>query len=254
MNVSFSTSFQFVRSRFYNPIFLMVLLFSVLAYIMIWVLSPFGGLWPSILVTGLVSSILLLQIFSAPMPWKSRGELLWAVPFMVSIVLVLFGDKTDRGFIAGSGALLFIALPFWWIFWHLSGRQWVLSTGLILAGGMTMVYWSFSPLWGASSNSASLLAPLPFVALAGIGWAAFAYPVLRLARRWKYKRVRGRAWRLAALVLWFAPAAGVGSVGPPLLGLDPIWSAVSLTVVGVVLSAVVSDSLRFLLLEWSGLS
>ena len=46
----------------------------------------------------------------------------------------------------------------------------------------------------------------------------------------------------------------VAIVVPPMLEFSDIWSAVSLSLVGVLLSAVVSDPLRRFLLEWANLS
>ena len=48
----------------------------------------------------------------------------------------------------------------------------------------------------------------------------------------------------------FFPVILVAVVVPWMLELSSIWSAVSLTIVGVLLSAVVSDPLRRFLLEW----
>ena len=52
----------------------------------------------------------------------------------------------------------------------------------------------------------------------------------------------------------FFPVILVAVFVPWMLELSPIWSAVSLTIVGVLLSAVVSDPLRRFLLEWGTLS
>ena len=52
----------------------------------------------------------------------------------------------------------------------------------------------------------------------------------------------------------FFPVILVAVVVPGMLELSPIWSAVSLTIVGVLLSAVVSDPLRRFLVEWGKLA
>ena len=46
----------------------------------------------------------------------------------------------------------------------------------------------------------------------------------------------------------------VAIIVPPMLEFSDIWSAVSLTLIGVLLSAVVSEPLRRFLLEWANLS
>ena len=52
----------------------------------------------------------------------------------------------------------------------------------------------------------------------------------------------------------FFPVILVAVVVRWMLELSPIWSAVSLTIVGVLLSAVVSEPLRRFLLEWGNLT
>ena len=254
MRVHLKKSLGSVWSRCYNRVFVLVLLFSICAYVTIWISCAFGAIWSSILVTVAVSALPVVHFFGPPPEWRHRGELLWAVPFAVAVAFTVVAESTDAGFWAVNGALLVIALPIWWIFWRLSDRQWFLATGLMIGGAIWMVYWIFSPLWRENDSSTLLLVPLPFVGLAGIGWLVFAYYSLRKARLWKDHCVRGPAWRLVALCLWFAPAAGAGSVGPFLLDLDAVWSAVSLTIVGIVLGTVVSDPLRYLLLKGSSLS
>ena len=56
------------------------------------------------------------------------------------------------------------------------------------------------------------------------------------------------------MAILFFPVILVAVVVPLMLELSPIWSAVSLTIVGVLLSAVVSDPLRRFLLEWGELA
>ena len=57
-----------------------------------------------------------------------------------------------------------------------------------------------------------------------------------------------------AMAILFLPVIVVAVAAPGMLELDAPWSAVSLTIVGVLLSAVVSDPLRCFLLEWGKLS
>ena len=56
-----------------------------------------------------------------------------------------------------------------------------------------------------------------------------------------------------AMAILFLPVIVVAVAVPGMLDLSPAWSAVSLTIVGVLLSSVVSDPLRRFLLEWGDL-
>ena len=55
------------------------------------------------------------------------------------------------------------------------------------------------------------------------------------------------------MVSLFLPVILVATVVPGMLDLSEIWSAVSLTIVGVLLSAVVAEPLRRFLLIWAKL-
>ena len=59
--------------------------------------------------------------------------------------------------------------------------------------------------------------------------------------------------RALAMAVLFLPVILVAMVVPGMLGLSSTWSAVSLTLVGVLLSAVIAEPLRRFLLEWGNL-
>ena len=99
-----------------------------------------------------------------------------------------------------------------------------------------------------------LLLPLPTVFLFGVAWAPAARWTLGDARRRSHRRIGGPGFQALAMTILFLPVALVAIVVPPMLEFSDIWSAVSLTLVGVLLSAVVADPLRRFLLEWANLS
>ena len=72
-----------------------------------------------------------------------------------------------------------------------------------------------------------------------------------VAGRWKNRRVGGPGMRALAMVFLFFPVMLVAMAAPGTLGLSSTWSAVSLTLMGVLLSAVISEPLRRFLLEWA---
>ena len=59
--------------------------------------------------------------------------------------------------------------------------------------------------------------------------------------------------RVLAMAILFFPVILVAMVVPGMLDLSSNWTAVSLTLVGVLLSAVISEPLRRFLLEWGAL-
>ena len=79
---------------------------------------------------------------------------------------------------------------------------------------------------------------------------------LDIAGRWKNRRVGGPGMRALAMVILFFPVMLVAMAAPGTLGrgrVSSTWSAVSLTLMGVLLSAVISEPLRRFLLEWGNL-
>ena len=95
--------------------------------------------------------------------------------------------------------------------------------------------------------------PLAMVAFGGLAWAPLAALVLNTAKRRKHHRVSGPATQVAAMITLFLPVVLVAVAIPGTLQFGQTWSAVSLTIVGVLLSAVVSEPLRRFLVEWGDL-
>ena len=59
--------------------------------------------------------------------------------------------------------------------------------------------------------------------------------------------------RALAMAILFFPIILVAMAVPGMLGLSSTWWAISLTLMGVLLSAVISEPLRLFLLEWGNL-
>ena len=149
-------------------------------------------------------------------------------------------------------SLIIAVLPWCWFIWLLVRRNWWLLTGLISAFAIFMIYWvaalvKFGDPWEI------VLLPLAIVTFGGLAWAPLAARVLSTAKRRKYRRISGPATQAAAMITLFLPVALVAVAVPRMLQLGETWSAVSLTIVGVLLSAVVSEPLRRFLVEWGDL-
>ena len=129
--------------------------------------------------------------------------------------------------------------------------RWLL-TGLVLAFTVFMIYWvaalvEFGAPWEL------VLLPLAMVTFGGLAWAPLAALVLNTAKRRKHHRVGGPATQAAAMITLFLPVVLVAVAVPGMLQIGETLSAVSLTIVGVLLSAVVSEPLRRFLFEWGDL-
>ena len=130
-----------------------------------------------------------------------------------------------RCYVGGGPSVLLVGLA-------THGRSWLLSTGLILAMVAMMIYWvaAFSGVDGALEI---LILPLPVVLFGGIFWAPVARWILAVAKRRRDCPLSGPGTQALAMATLFFPVILVAVVVPWMLELSPIWSAVSLTIVGV---------------------
>ncbi len=187
-----------------------------------------------------------------PRTWASREYLLGISSLVGLAVLLVTGDKYDWAVVTLNSLMLIVALPYGWLAWKLMRRNGLLLTGLILALAAMMILWT-AALVRDEDFLEVLLLPVPVVLFFGLAWTPVAGWALEIAGRWKNRRVGGPGMRVLAMAVLFLPVILVAMVVPGMLGLSSEWSAVSLTLVGVLLSAVIAEPLRRFLLEWGDL-
>lgn len=215
--------------------------------------------WPARITLSVLSALALLLVFrSPPILWRDRKDILWVAAALVLALLLATGDKFNIDVIGTNAAIALVSLPLALLTWLLAGRQWLLSAAFSFALAVMMIYWLAALAQTDDSPLALLLLvtllPLPTVLLFGVAWAPLARWALGAARRRNHRRIGGPGFQTLAMCILFLPVVLVAIVVPPMLEFSDIWSAVSLTLVGVLLSAVVSDPLRRFLLEWANLS
>ena len=229
------------------------MVFCLPVYALTWYFGLIDDLSARIFISLLVAILPVAELLSAPRPWQSRGELLWFAVFIVPAILLVAGHRFGWGGLAANAAIALAVLPWWWLVWQLMRRNWMLLTGLLLALALMMIYWTAASV-ETDSPLELLLLPLPTVIFGGVFWTPVAWWVLDIAKRRKDRRVSGPGTQALAMATLFLPVILIAIAIPGMLELGQIWSAVSLTIVGVVLSAVVSEPLRRFLLEWGNLS
>ena len=206
----------------------------------------------------LTALVLVLVFLSSPILWRDRKDILWVAAALVLALLLVTGDTFNIDVIGTNAAVALVSLPLALLVWLLTGRQWLLSSAFLFALAVMMIYW-LAALAQTDDSPLTLLLlvlllPLPTVLLFGVAWAPVARWTLGAARRRTHRRIGGPGFQTLAMSILFLPVALVAIIVPPMLEFSDIWSAVSLTLVGVLLSAVVSDPLRRFLLEWANLS
>lgn len=249
---TFKKAYQAIRPRTVG-ILLDLAIYCVPVYLLTWYFGLIEDLFPRIFVSLLVGLAPVAELFSQPRPLKSRRELLFFAVFIVPVVVLAASQKFDWDILGINAAVALALLPWIVLVWYLLGRNWLLATGLLLALAVMMIYWT-AALIRTDESWAFLLLPTPTVMLGGIFWALPARWILLLAQRSKGRRIHGPGTQALAMATLFLPVMLVAVVVPGMLELNQLWSSVSLTVVGVLLSAVIAEPLRRFLLEWGKLS
>ena len=233
--------------------FLVVVIHCVPIYAFTWYFSVIDDLSARISISLLVSMLPVAELLSEPRPLKSRGEQFWLAGFFALAFLLVVGDEFKWHALAYNAAISLLILACSWLNWKLMRHDLLLLTGLMLAVALMMVYWT-AALTGVDGWLDLLLLPLPVVIIGGIIWAPLAWKILDTARRRKNCPLSGPGMQALAMAVLFLPVVLVAVAVPGMLDLSPAWSAVSLTIAGVLLSSVVSDPLRRFLLEWGNLA
>ena len=153
-----------------------------------------------------------------------------------------------------NSAVVLVLLPLWLVAWRLMGGNWFLATGLALATVAMMIYWTAALVRQENELWEVFLLPLTVVVLTATVWSPLASLLLRGAVRRKRQWLAGPGWQSLVMAWLFLPTIVVAVFVPSMLGLPEIWTAVSLTLTGFMLSTVVSAPLRRFLLRWSHLA
>lgn len=240
-----------IRER-WSVLTVIILGICVPVYVMAWILDVFDSVTSSVGVTLAVTVMPAIQFLSPPEPLRKSSYIGWFSAFVVVAFALFVGEKTDIQFLTFGAIFLIIALPWCWIFWQIVRRELILVPGFALALIATLIYWA-GALVKDELTLDLLLLPLPFILVIAVVWAPIGSLALKIARRYKNVRVRGPATQALAMGILFMPAFLVSFTIPDVLELSDPWSAAFVTIVGVILSAVISEPLKNMFLEWGEL-
>ncbi len=222
-------------------------------YAMAWYLDINGNFAANIAVTGIVTAIPIIHLFSPSERLTFNSTVVW-FSIVSWLTLVLFvGDAYDWRFLSFSSTLALLAFPYGWVFWQIARYEWLLYVGLTLALLGAMTYWGAALIIN-SEGFEFLLVPLPIILSIGVPWAYLASRILKSARKRKNRRISGPGLQVLAMTMLFFPVAIIAMSFPTGLGLSGMWSNVSLALIGILLSAVISEPLRRMLIEWANLA
>ena len=255
MDITIRKFFAEVGSRLPDTLAVMIA-YWLPVFAFVWYSGLVDDIYARLWISGLVTVMPVAAIFSRPKHglriWRWAGEDLVITLFLWLATLLAAVNRFGIVGLEFQLSLIIVMLPWCWFTWLLLRRNWWLLTGLVSAFAVFMIYWvaalvEFGAPWEL------VLLPLVMVTFGGLAWAPLAALVLNTAQRRKCRRVSGPATQAAAMITLFLPVILVAVTIPGMLQLGETWSAVSLTIVGVLLSAVVSEPLRRFLVEWGDL-
>ena len=236
-----------------EPSFWLILVACGLALALVWWLEVLDGLPSRIVISVLAALMPVLAIWSVPSLPQWRWPLAQLVAFLVGAGVLVASGKFGFSALAANSAVVLALLPLWWIVWRMMRGRWFLVTGLALATVVIMIYWTAALVLEENVLWEVLLLPLTVVVLTGTVWSPLAVLLLRRAVRRRRRWLGGPGFQSLVMAWLFLPTIVVAVFVPSLLGLPEIWTAVSLTLTGFILSTVVSAPLRRFLLRWSKL-
>lgn len=222
----------------------------------LWFFDLVDGVYAQLFLTALVSVLPVVTLIEKPRTGRQhpgwKREFTWMALFLWLAALLAATEKFGLYGLGRQLSLIIINLPLCFFIWLFVRHNWLLLPGLLLSFLLFTVYW-IAALIRLGEPWDLLLLPLLLTSFGGAAWAPFAALTLNVARRRKHHRISGPAWQITVMVILFLPVTSVAVTVPDMLQLEPIWSAVSLTMLGVLLSGVISEPLRRFLVEWGDL-
>ena len=187
----------------------------------------------------------------------SETRAMWGQAILIALTMwtgciMAAGDKFDSQLLTAHSVLVFVSLVWFTFAWGLMRGSMLLLMALLLAIVIMMALWAVA-LNQYEGPQEFLLLPLPVGAFVGTIWVPFARWALALAGRQKDRNIYGPGSQTFAMLTLLFPAVFVAIALPIGLQLDENWVAVSLVLVGVVLSAVVGEPFRRFLIGWAGI-
>ncbi len=241
-----------VRER-WRVLTVTILGICVPVYAMAWYLDVNNNLAAKIAITGIVTAMPIIYLFSPSERLTFKNHAVWISIFSWLALVLFLGEEYGWRSLSFSVILVLLALPYGWFFWQIARYEWLLYVALLLALLATMIYW-IAALAINEEGFDLLLLPLPFILSAGVVWSFIASRTLKSARRHKNRRVSGPGMQALAMTMLFFPITLVAITIPTGLSLNATWLNVSLALIGIFLSGVVSEPVRRFFVEWANLA
>ena len=243
-----------IRPRFSGD-FWTVFVGWLLLTVFVWYIDLIDDLYAKTILTLLCSALPLLALFSEPSEYTSQRRWFswtWRVEtaFFLFAVLVGISDKWNLQALGVAVTMIGVSSPLLAICLYLSLKKRLLGFALapsIIAAMLHAV--AFAP----GDRFHGMLVLLFGILLISIPWAVAGYFLLQFTERWRQHPVRGPGMECLTMIILFAPTIWLAISATRAITDDDIWLALSLTIVGVLISSIVSTPFRRLLLALGNL-
>ena len=215
---------------------------------LIWYFELIDGLLQQVTLTVLFAALPLGLLGKSPKERHSHWGIRGLVLFILACLSVLASQRFGISELGFNVSMLLITSPFLLMFATLIRKKPLLGVGLVPSTLIAMVYLVLSEI-PTGERLDYLLLPLPLVLLASLVWASVAWVLLVRTERCRTIMAWGPAMEALTMLFLFLPLILLAVTVPQGLALGGTWLAVSVTIVGVLLSSVVSVPLRQCLLE-----
>ena len=243
-----------IRPRFSGD-FWMIFVGWLLFVVFIWYIDLIDDFYDKTLLTLLCSALPLLALFSEPSEDASQrrwSSWMWRIgtAFALFAVLVGISDKWNLQALGIAVTMIGVSSPLLAICLYLSLKKRLLGFALapsIIAAMLHAV--AFAP----GDRFYGMLVLLFGILFISIPWAAAGHFLLQFTERWRRHPIRGSGMECLTMIILFAPTIWLVISATRAITSDDIWLALSLTIVGVLISSIVSTPFRRLLLALGNL-
>lgn len=175
---------------------------------------------------------------------------LGAALMTVITVVALYSMRYEWSALGTHSAVLWFTIPPLFVLGFIVRRQRIVGVALVPAMLVVMASWTWS-LLRVRSDLDPLLLPLLVTSICGVAWGLLALVFLNYAERWRDLAIRGPLMELVSFTFLFVPLMYFTIEAVRILPNKDMWLPVTVTVIGVLLSTIVSKPLRrFLMACW----
>ncbi len=243
-----------IRPRFSGD-FWTIFVVWLLLVVFVWYVDSVDGLYGKAVLTLLCSTLPLLALFFEPSQCASQrhwASWMWRVGTAVVLFAVLVGitDKWNLDTLGMAITMIGLSSSLFAVCLFLSWKKPLLGVAWAPSIIIAMLYAVALP---PGERLFSMLFLLFMVFAFSIPFVTAGYVLLHFTAKWRRHPVRGPGVECLMMIVLFTPMIWLVISDTKAITSDDIWLALSLTIVGVLISSIVSTPFRKFLLALGNL-